>query len=65
MKKIFTFLCITLIVILIEHAYFEYVVSRELIEWISALLTLGALMVFVSYSYYVYKLLSDILKINK
>lgn len=64
MTKLFTFLCITLMVVLIEHSYFEYVISREFSEW-GAALSVGAIMIAVGYAYYVYKLLIDVLKINK
>lgn len=66
MTKLAKFLVITLLVIILEGLYFEYVISRELIsDLISGILTIGAIFLFIGYCYYAYKLLIDILKINK
>jgi hypothetical protein len=66
MTKLAKFLLITLSVIILEGLYFEYVISRELIpDLISGILTIGAIFLFIGYCYYTYKLLIDVLKINK
>ncbi len=65
MIKLIKFILITILVILTEHLYFEYIFSRDINDLLYIMASIASLIVFALYARYIYRLLIDILKINK
>lgn len=64
MVKTIKFILITALVIIIQSLYFEYVFSREVNDFLGIACAIGSTCIFLGYAYYIYNLLTDVLKIN-